>query len=164
MTSLLRLPRLALEIFLLLSLWGTAPLRGEEAPVEIAPNDPWTKGEILLPKELLSWQKAGDRSYVVYQVGFPFLYKAGHVPGSIHVGSGKDPEGIEALKKALSTQPKDKKIVLYCGCCPWDVCPNIRPAFKTLKELGFPNGKVLYLPEDFAKDWSRKGYPTERGG
>ncbi|MDD2677658.1 MAG: rhodanese-like domain-containing protein [Methylacidiphilaceae bacterium] len=156
-------PRLLLGLVLLFSLWGAASLRGEETPIEIAPKDPWTTSDILRPTDLLTWMKSGKPAVVIDQVGFPFLYKAGHIPGSVHVGTGKDPEGIEALKKAVSGLPKDKTIVLYCGCCPWDVCPNIRPAFATLKELGFTQAKVLYLPEDFAKNWTRKGYPTDKG-
>ncbi|MDD4932238.1 MAG: rhodanese-like domain-containing protein [Methylacidiphilaceae bacterium] len=158
------LSRLFLGSLLWIFLWGTAPLRGEEPSIAIAPKDPWTRSDILQPTDLLAMMKRGEPALVIFQVGFPFLYKAGHIPGSIHVGSGKDPEGIEGLKKAVSGLPKDKTIVLYCGCCPWDVCPNIRPAFATLKELGFTQAKVLYLSEDFAKDWTRKGYPTEKGG
>ncbi|WP_142525431.1 rhodanese-like domain-containing protein [Methylacidimicrobium cyclopophantes] len=153
-----------LGCLLLSALWGAHSLRAEESQVRIARDDPWTQSDLLLPKELLARWKPGSSSYAIYQVGFPFLYKAGHIPGSIYVGAGKDPEGIEALKKAVSGLPMDKKIVLYCGCCPLDVCPNIRPAFETVKKLGFSNAKILYLPEDFAHDWIHKGYPTEKGG
>lgn len=146
-----------------LSFWASAPLRGEETAIRIAPDDPWTKGEILLPKDFLAQRKTESSPYLVYQVGFPFLYRAGHIPGSTYVGSGKDPEGIEALKKEVSPLPKDQKILLYCGCCPLDVCPNLRPAFRAVKEMGFTNAKILYLPHDFAEDWSHKGYPTEKG-
>lgn len=161
---LLRSLRFILGCLLLLAFSGAAPLRADEPQVRIVPGDPWTRNDILLPKEFLTGWKTGSRSYVVYQVGFPFLFKAGHIPGSIPVGSGKDPEGIEALKKAVSGLPKDKKILLYCGCCPWEVCPNIRPAFEALKDLGFSDAKLLYLPHDFAQDWIHKGYPTEKGG
>lgn len=160
---LLRLPRRIAGSLLLLSLSALAPLRGEEPEIRTSPDDPWTRNDVLLPKDFLAQGKAGS-SYLVFQVGFPFLYKAGHIPGSTYAGAGKDPEGIEALKKAVSALPKDKKILLYCGCCPLDVCPNLRPAFETVKAMGFSNAKVLYLPHDFAKDWIHKGYPTEKGG
>ena len=57
---------------------------------------------------------------------------------------------------------KKKTIVLYCGCCPWNRCPNLGPAFKHLQELGFTNVKVLYLADNLGTDWVAKGYPVER--
>lgn len=161
--SLFRSPRFVLGCLLLAALWEAIPLRGEEPPIRIGSGDPWTRSDLLLPKDLLAEGKPGGSSYVVYQVGFPFLYRAGHIPGSIFVGSGKDPEGIEALKKAASSLPKGKKLLLYCGCCPLDVCPNIRPAWEAIQKLGFSDAKILYLPHDFVQDWIRKGYPTEKG-
>jgi hypothetical protein len=53
--------------------------------------------------------------------------------------------------------------VLYCGCCPWNRCPNIEPAFSKLKEMGFTDVKVLYLAENFGADWAAKGYSVEKG-
>lgn len=152
-----------LALLLLCSFWATASLRGGEAQIRIGPQDPWTRNDVLLPEEFLAQKQSGNSPYLVYQVGFSFLYKAGHIPGSTYVGAGKDPEGIEALKKAVSALPKDQKILLYCGCCPPEVCPNLRPAFRTVKKLGFTNAKILYLPHDFAEDWIHKGYPTEKG-
>jgi hypothetical protein len=40
-------------------------------------------------------------------------------------------------------------------------CPNIRPAYQTLKELGFSHVRVLNLHTNFHVDWSAKGYPVE---
>src|SRR5438309_1189508 len=57
--------------------------------------------------------------------------------------------------------PKDRQIVLYCGCCPWDHCPNIKPAFKLLQSMGFHQIKVLEIPTNFAQDWVDKGFPFE---
>jgi hypothetical protein len=52
--------------------------------------------------------------------------------------------------------------VLYCGCCPWDKCPNVRPAYDALKKMGFLQLKVLRMNQDFARDWVEKGLPTEK--
>ena len=62
----------------------------------------------------------------------------------------------------VAKQPKDRFIVLYCGCCPWNHCPNVGPAFVRLRDLGFSRVKVLYLPNNFGDDWVAKGYPTDR--
>jgi hypothetical protein len=43
-------------------------------------------------------------------------------------------------------------------------CPNIRPAYRTLKELGFTHIRVLSLPENLHADWVSKDYPSEGSG
>jgi len=40
-------------------------------------------------------------------------------------------------------------------------CPNIRPAYRTLKSMGFERLMVLNLPSNFHTDWVAKGYPVE---
>jgi hypothetical protein len=40
-------------------------------------------------------------------------------------------------------------------------CPNVRPAYSTLKESGYTNVSVLDLPVNFHSDWEEKGYPVE---
>jgi len=42
-------------------------------------------------------------------------------------------------------------------------CPNIRPAFLALRDMGFTRLRVLMLPTDLYTDWVQKGYPTEKG-
>jgi hypothetical protein len=59
--------------------------------------------------------------------------------------------------------PRQHAVVVYCGCCPFDRCPNVRPAFRTLKELGFEHVSVVHLPTNLHTDWVEKGYPTTRG-
>jgi len=52
--------------------------------------------------------------------------------------------------------------VIYCGCCPLERCPNIRPAFVALRQMGFTNVRVLLLPNSFEADWAGKGLPYEK--
>jgi len=99
---------------------------------------------------------------LIIHVGFNVLYRATHIPGSVYAGPASQPDGIAELKKAVAGQPKNRAIVLYCGCCPWDKCPNVRPAFAALREMGFQNVKALELPENLKTDWMDKGYPIER--
>jgi rhodanese-related sulfurtransferase len=91
------------------------------------------------------------------------MYKMGHIPGSQYAGAASRPEGLAALKKLAAKLPRDQRIVVYCGCCPWDDCPNVRPAFRALKEMGFANLKVLDIPERLGDDWTAKGYPVVKG-
>jgi len=99
---------------------------------------------------------------LVIQVGFNVLYRSAHIAGTVYAGPGSKPEGLEALKAMVEKEAKDREIVIYCGCCPWDKCPNIRPAFAALHEMGFTHVSALYVPENLAKDWIDKGLPTDK--
>lgn len=121
-------------------------------------GDPWTEKDLLQPKDVA----AHLQGPLVIHVGFNVLYRAAHVTGSQYAGPASKAEGIELLKAAVAGQPKDREIVLYCGCCPWEKCPNIRPAFAALHEMGFTRVRVMAVPKDFKTDWDDKGYPTEK--
>ena len=121
-------------------------------------GDPWSTRDLVQPKDVA----ADIKTPLLLHVGFPVLYRASHIPGSIYAGPGSKPEGIEELKKALKGQPKNRAIVLYCGCCPWDKCPNMRPAFAALREMGYTNVKAMVVPENLKTDWTDKGYPIDR--
>ena len=58
--------------------------------------------------------------------------------------------------------PKDTKVVVYCGCCPFEHCPNVRPAIDVLKEMKFTNYYLLNLSHNLKTDWIDKGYPTAK--
>jgi thiosulfate/3-mercaptopyruvate sulfurtransferase len=97
----------------------------------------------------------------VFQVGPNVLYRSKHIPGAIFAGPGNKAEGVALLKAEVAKLPKDREIVIYCGCCPWDKCPNMQPAFAALKEMGYTKVKALYIPENFKTNWIDKGYPVE---
>ena len=124
--------------------------------------DPWPKAALLEPAALVK-EIQSPQPPVVIAVAFPVLYNSKHIAHALFAGPGSKPEGIEALKKAVAAYPKDADIVLYCGCCPMVKCPNIRPAFHALKELGFTHIRVLDVPTDMHADWYAKNYPSEPG-
>jgi rhodanese-related sulfurtransferase len=99
---------------------------------------------------------------LVIHAGFNVLYRSAHIAGTTYAGPGSKPEGLEALKTMVAKEPRDREIVIYCGCCPWEKCPNIRPAFAALQEMGFTHVKALYVPDNLAKDWIGKGFPTDK--
>lgn len=121
-------------------------------------GDPWTAKELVQPKEVA----ADVKTPLLIHVGFPVLYRAAHITGSQYAGPGSKAEGIDMLKKAVAGQPKDREIVLYCGCCPWEKCPNMRPAFAALHEMGYTHVKAMVVPDNLKADWIDKGYPTEK--
>jgi len=81
-------------------------------------------------------------------VAFPVLYKLKHVAHAEYAGPGSKAEGIGMLKAAVAKLPKDADLVIYCGCCPMVKCPNIRPAYAALKQMGFTHVRVLSIPEN----------------
>jgi Rhodanese-like domain len=125
-------------------------------------SDPWSPKDVIEPLALAKMLKKSGPKPLILQVGFERLYNQGHIPGSPYCGPASSPEGIERLKGCLDNVPKSREIILYCGCCPWAECPNIRPAFRTLEEMGYHNVKVLHIAHDFGKDWTQHGYPTSR--
>ena len=121
-------------------------------------NEPWTDKDLIRPEQASRELK----SALVIHVGFPVLYRAAHIAGTQYAGPGSKPEGIADLKKAVAGQPKDREIILYCGCCPFDKCPNIRPAFAALHEMGFTHVKAMVIDTNLKTDWIDKGYPAEK--
>src|SRR5690348_7029516 len=115
------------------------------------------------PKDLAAQLRANSAKPAVFHVGFPVLYRGKHIPASVYAGPGSKPEGLDALKQAVASLPHDREIVIYCGCCPFDRCPNVRLAVALLKQMGFQKVKVLDLPTNFAADWIDHGYPVEAG-
>jgi rhodanese-like protein len=126
-------------------------------------EDPWTLTQMIEPADLAKQLSTDKNQPVIIQVGFSTLFKQSHIRGSKYCGPASKPEGIAQLKKCLAGVPHAKAIVIYCGCCPWKDCPNIRPAFAELKKLGFKNVKVLNLPDTFGNDWQQKGYQVAAG-
>jgi hypothetical protein len=116
---------------------------------------------LLEPKELVQMLASTQEMPLILQVGVRVLYVQAHIPGAEYVGAAGTDAGLEALRKRVSRASKTQFIVLYCGCCPWDDCPNIRPAYNQLQALGFTHVKVLHLAENFGTDWVKKGYPAD---
>ncbi len=128
-----------------------------------AQSDPWSANELIQPADLAKIIQSG-KAPVILSVAFPVLYKGKHIVHAINAGPTSKPEGIEALKNAVAKLPKDADLVIYCGCCPMVKCPNIRPAYRTLKELGFTRIRVLSVPTNLHTDWVSKDYPSEGPG
>jgi rhodanese-related sulfurtransferase len=119
--------------------------------------------QLIQPEALVHLMQAkGTDKPLLLQVGSHLLFDEAHIAGSVYAGAGSQPAGLQQLKSMVATLSKKKPIVLYCGCCPWNRCPNLAPAYKQLSDLGFTNVKVLNLPNNLGDDWVAKGYPVER--
>jgi len=130
-----------------------------------APGDALTiPAEVQIqPAELAGMLKAGDTPPIL-QVGFSVMYQQAHIPNSQYAGPGNKDDGLLNLKSHVDALPRDRLVVIYCGCCPWEKCPNIAAAYRQLIGMGFTKVKVLYLASNFGADWVDKGYPVTRGG
>lgn len=128
-------------------------------------SDPWSSSQTVLPDALAAELGSADsaKKPSVVCVGFHTLYEGAHISGAVFRGPGSTPQGIAEIKTWAKDLPRSANIVLYCGCCPLERCPNLRPAFTAMRELGFTNLRVLLLAHDFNTDWIEKGYPVEKG-
>jgi rhodanese-related sulfurtransferase len=126
------------------------------------PADPQIPSrQMMSPEELNGIIKSSKP--LIFYVGPRSLYQQAHIPGAEYIGATSAPEGLSALRDRVKPVPKDTLIVVYCGCCPWDRCPNIRPAYKQLRDLGYSNVRVLYMADNFGTNWVEKGYPVAKG-
>jgi hypothetical protein len=128
-------------------------------------SGPWSSAQTVSPEALGKELGSADKQKkpTVVCAGFHTLYQGAHIPGALFHGPGSTPQGIAELKIWAKDLPRSTNIVLYCGCCPLDHCPNLEPAFAAMRDLGFTNLRVLLLPHDFNTDWIEKGYPVEKG-
>lgn len=93
----------------------------------------------------------------IYNIGF-----VGNIKGAKKLAAASKEEGLAQLKSELKGKPKASPIVIYCGCCPFEHCPNVKPAFAMLQKLGYTNAKILNLPTSIKADWTDKGYPMAK--
>ncbi len=133
------------------------------SPQEKSAKDSVPAGRLISPKALNDiLASAGKEKPVVLYVGPPLFFPIGHIPGAIEAGQTGDPSGMASFRKTLGKIGKKKSVVLYCGCCPWSDCPNIRPALKAARSMGYSKAVALDLPKNFKTDWAGKGYAVEK--
>jgi len=159
-SALRRAKRRAIAALAVCSVWPTCALSyaGQSTSAELLPS-----AQLIQPADLVRELASPDRRPTIVYVGFRTLFAGGHIPGATFHGSGSTEQGLADLKKWAAPLPRTTNLVIYCGCCPFQRCPNIRPAFALLRDMGFTRVRVLELPTNFAADWVDKGYPTEKG-
>jgi thiosulfate/3-mercaptopyruvate sulfurtransferase len=117
----------------------------------------------IKPRGLEKLQQASKSGKpVVLHIGFKNFYAQAHIPDSDYAGPGSTPEGLELLRKRVASLQRNQLIVLYCGCCPWDKCPNAKPAYDALHSMGFTNVKVVHIADNFGANWVNAGLPTQK--
>ena len=124
----------------------------------LSPEEPWNSNQILAPADLAKiLTDPSKKQPIVFCIGPGALIK-----GSIDIGPAKDSSNLKKFQSQLSQIPKDAAIVIYCGCCPFEHCPNVRPAFRLLNQMKFTNHKLLNLEHNIRTDWINLGYPVTK--
>lgn len=119
---------------------------------------------LINPEDLVkTLQSSKAEKPLMIQVGSHVLYSQAHIPGSEYIGPASSDAAVQQLRKRVESLPRNKFILIYCGCCPWGHCPNVKPADDALHAMGFTNIKVLYIANNFGADWVDKGYPVAKG-
>jgi hypothetical protein len=116
----------------------------------------WTSEQLMEPAALAQTLRADSALPLIISVG-----PGATIPHSVAIGMVNNKEGLQKLQQQLDKTPKNKKIVVYCGCCPFEHCPNVRPAIALLKQEKFTSFYLLNIPSNLKKDWIDKGYPVE---
>ena len=117
--------------------------------------NPWKQDQLIEP-QVLAGLIESKKKIIIYNIGV-----VENIKGAIQMGAASDSANIVKLKSALLKVPKNRQIVIYCGCCPMGKCPNIRPAFQLLSDMNFSNINVLDLHTNIKTDWIDKGYPVD---
>jgi hypothetical protein len=120
--------------------------------------EPWRPDQLMEPKDLATIiNDPKSEKPLIIDIG-----PAGVIKSAVHIGAVHEQENFDRLKELLSKQKKDRQIVIYCGCCPFVHCPNVRPAFKLLNDMKFTNQKLLNLSHNLKANWINYGYPMEQ--
>ncbi|MBS1951486.1 MAG: rhodanese-like domain-containing protein [Bacteroidetes bacterium] len=119
-------------------------------------KDPWSALQLMEPENLA--QVMNDPK--AHQPVILCVGPAATIKNSIEIGPAKELANVANLTHYLKNIAKDEIVVLYCGCCPFDRCPNVRPAFEALNKMGFKNHRLLNLAHNLKVDWIDHGYPV----
>ena len=143
-----------------------SPVAGEAQYADPAASSAFSipQDHVIQPEALNQMLRGGGAKLLVLQVGSHVMFSQAHIPGAQYAGPGMQAAGLQLLESRVAGVRKDAPIVLYCGCCPWNRCPNVGPAFHRLVELGYTHVKVVYMPNNFGDDWVNRGYSVEMGG
>jgi thiosulfate/3-mercaptopyruvate sulfurtransferase len=119
-------------------------------------TDPWTPAQLMEPADLATKLKdiAANPPLIVC-VG-----PSGVIKGSVETGPARDAQNLDSLQRLLTREDRQREVIIYCGCCPFKNCPNVRPAFSLLITMGFKQPRLLDLSHNIKVDWIDKGYPV----
>ena len=119
-------------------------------------KDPWTSDQLIEPAQLAAKLGQPGKHPVIINIG-----PSGSIKEAIEIDAVNEPENMKRFEELIKTLDKNTETIIYCGCCPFKNCPNIRPAFSALVKAGFKKPELLNLKENLKVDWISKGYPIK---
>lgn len=141
---------------------ASSQLRAQTSPHPLAApgaDVPWSAQDLVEPATLASRLNSHEHN-------LPAILNIGAVEdikGAYHIGPVNKPENLSRLQSYARSLATSTPVIIYCGCCPFARCPNIRPAYLQLKKLGFTRVMVLNLPVNLKTNWIAKNYPLASG-
>lgn len=138
----------AILLFVLPTISGSFRLRSV--------GEPWRSDQLMDPAELARIiSDPHAHQPVLFSIG-----PAAVIKNSIDIGPTQDKANLERLRVELDKLSRVSDVIIYCGCCPFKNCPNIRPAFSLMNEMKFERHKLLNISRNIKMDWIDKGYPV----
>jgi thiosulfate/3-mercaptopyruvate sulfurtransferase len=119
-------------------------------------TDPWTPAQLMEPADLaVKLKDIAANPALIICVG-----PSGVIKGSVETGPAREGRNLDSLRRLLDGEDRQREVIIYCGCCPFKNCPNVRPAFSLLLTMGFKRPRLLDLSHNIKVDWIDKGYPV----
>lgn len=111
--------------------------KAQTSPVAIPAlgiSNPWTDNQLIAPSALAgNFKDVKSKIPVIFNIG-----SVEDIKGARHIGAVSNAENLGKLRNAVAALPKNTTIVIYCGCCPFSKCPNIRQHSSSCKNWGLP--------------------------
>lgn len=154
MKKIFQLTILVSLVISLFSLSAYAQTSATPAP-KLELRYPWTDKQLIAPLILAAdLREAGEHHFLILNIG-----AVEDIKGAKHIGAVSNADNLEKMIESVTDLPKNTAIIIYCGCCPFAKCPNVKPAFLKLQMMGFANIKILDIPVNLKTNWIGKGYP-----
>jgi rhodanese-related sulfurtransferase len=123
----------------------------------LSKQNPYSQDKLISPAELAKiLVNPKTRQPVIFNVGSMPLIK-----GAQSGGMGYSDDSMKEFKEKLLKVDKNEAVIIYCGCCKMENCPNVKLPFQYLESNGFKNAKILNIETGLHEDWIDKGYPMK---
>ena len=123
---------------------------------ETVKDQNWTASQLMQPETLAQKIENQEKLPLIISIGPQAL-----IPHSKDIGMLVEEPNRARFDSLTDRLSKKTPVVIYCGCCPFDKCPNVRPAIAVLKEKGFENFHLLNLSTSLKADWIDHNYPLK---
>ena len=105
-------------------------------------DEPWTDKQLKDPAALAATlADAKAPQPVIFNIG-----PVQQIKGAIAIGPVKAQANLDKLKQQLAKLPKDKEVIIYCGCCPLQPLPECPARLRAAPEAEVQERKAAEPP------------------